>query len=56
MGFGKEIYINVELQRFQQICDTVIRTSAGTLERRYYLNSVRLWQFKLSFVDLTAGY
>jgi hypothetical protein len=31
MDFDKEIYINVELQRFQQKCGTVIRTSAGML-------------------------
>jgi hypothetical protein len=56
MGFDKEVYINVGLQRFQQICGTIIRTSTGMSERRHYLNSVRLWQFQLSFVDMTAGH
>jgi hypothetical protein len=41
---------------FIKTCGTPIRTLADMLERIHYLNSVRLWQYQLSFVNLSAGH
>jgi hypothetical protein len=47
MGLNREIDINVKLQRFQQICDTIKRTLAGEVRKETLLRFYKIRQYQL---------